>query len=180
MSRVGKKIIALPEKVTINVTGDGGVTVEGPKGKLEWKLPSGITVEQEGGQVSVKRASENRQLRALHGTARSLISNMVQGVTDGFTKDLEILGVGFRAAVKGDTLDLSLGKSHPIQHPIPDAVTVTVTDNTKIKVEGTSKQIVGQFAAEVRNYYPPEPYKGKGVRYVGEYVRRKAGKSVQK
>ena len=154
--------------------------MEGPKGKLEWELPRGISVEQEDGSVSVKRASDQRQLRALHGTARSLINNMVRGVTDGFTKELEIQGVGFRAAVKGKALDLSLGKSHPINHPIPEGVTVTVTDNTKIKVEGINKQAVGQFAAEVRNYYPPEPYKGKGVRYVGEYVRRKAGKSVQK
>jgi large subunit ribosomal protein L6 len=104
---------------------------------------------------------------------------MVEGVSNGFAKELEIQGVGFRAAVKGKNLDLSLGKSHPILHPIPDGVTVTVTDNTKIKVEGMNKQEVGQFTAEVRNYYPPEPYKGKGVRYVGEYVRRKAGKSVQ-
>jgi len=105
---------------------------------------------------------------------------MIIGVTDGFKKNLEIIGVGFRAAVKGSDLDLSLGKSHPILHPIPSSLKVTVTDNTKIEVEGIDKQEVGQFAAEVRNYYPPEPFKGKGVRYVGEYVRRKAGKSVQK
>ncbi|MFT5405955.1 MAG: large subunit ribosomal protein L6 [Verrucomicrobiales bacterium] len=105
---------------------------------------------------------------------------MIQGVTDGFVKDLEIIGVGFRAAVKGSALDLSLGFSHPVLHPIPEGLTVTVTDNTKIKVEGIDKQMVGQFAAEVRAYYPPEPYKGKGVRVVGEFVRRKAGKSVQK
>lgn len=180
MSRVGLKAITLPEKVTVSVAGDGSVSVEGPKGKLEWQLPEGISVKQDDGNLTVERASDQRRHRALHGTARSLISNMVQGVTEGFTKELEILGVGFRAAVKGNALDLSLGKSHPILHPIPDTVTVTVTDNTKIKVEGTDKQVVGQFAAEVRNYYPPEPYKGKGVRYVGEYVRRKAGKSVQK
>jgi large subunit ribosomal protein L6 len=180
MSRVGQKTIALPEKVTINVTAGGGVAVEGPKGKLEWQLPSGISVDHGDGAITVKRENDHRKLRALHGTARSLINNMVQGVTDGYSKELEIQGVGFRAAVKGDKLDLSLGKSHPILHPIPGEVTVTVTDNTKIKVEGTDKQVVGQFAAEVRSYYPPEPYKGKGVRYVGEYVRRKAGKSVQK
>lgn len=179
MSRVGQKTINLPEKVTVNVTGGGAVTVEGPKGKLEWQLPAGITVAQEDGSVSLQRESDHRKLRSLHGTARSLINNMVKGVTDGFAKELEIQGVGFRAAVKGDKLDLSLGKSHPILHPIPDEITVTVTDNTKIKVEGINKQVVGQFAAEVRSYYPPEPFKGKGVRYVGEYVRRKAGKSVQ-
>ncbi len=153
--------------------------MEGPKGKLEWQLPDGITVAQEDGSVSLQRESDHRRLRSLHGTARSLINNMVKGVTDGFAKELEIQGVGFRAAVKDDKLDLSLGKSHPILHPIPDEITVTVTDNTKIKVEGINKQVVGQFAAEVRSYYPPEPFKGKGVRYVGEYVRRKAGKSVQ-
>ncbi len=180
MSRVGQKNIELPEKVSISVASEGAVTVEGPKGKLEWQLPEGITVDQEEGTVMVKRTNDRRQLRAMHGTARSLINNMVRGVVEGFSKELEIQGVGFRAAVKGKNLDLSLGKSHPILHPIPDELTVTVSDNTKIKVEGVDKQVVGQFAAEVRNYYPPEPYKGKGVRYVGEYVRRKAGKSVQK
>jgi large subunit ribosomal protein L6 len=180
MSRIGQKIIALPEKVSMNCAADGTVTVEGPKGKLEWCLPEGITISQDGGVLTVERAGDHRRLRALHGTSRSLISNMVDGVANGFVKELEIQGVGFRAAVKGQALDLSLGKSHPILHPIPEGVTVTVTDNTKIKVEGIDKQVVGQFAAEVRNYYPPEPYKGKGVRYVGEYVRRKAGKSVQK
>ena len=179
MSRVGQKNISLPDKVSINIGNDGEVTVEGPKGKLEWQLPTGISIEQGDSEVTVKRENDQRKLRALHGTARSLINNMVEGVSNGFAKELEIQGVGFRAAVKGKNLDLSLGKSHPILHPIPDGVTVTVTDNTKIKVEGMNKQVVGQFAAEVRNYYPPEPYKGKGVRYVGEYVRRKAGKSVQ-
>mgnify|MGYP000028631834 FL=1 len=118
-------------------------------------------------------------MRALHGTFRSLVQNLIIGVSEGFVKELEIQGVGFRSAVKGKALDLSLGKSHPILHPIPEGLKVTVTENTKIKVEGIDKQLVGQFAAEVRNYYPPEPYKGKGVRYVGEYVRRKAGKSVK-
>ena len=179
MSRVGQKNISLPDKVSINIGNDGEVTVEGPKGKLEWQLPTGISIDQGDSEVTVKRENDQRKLRALHGTARSLINNMVEGVSNGFAKELEIQGVGFRAAVKGKNLDLSLGKSHPILHPIPDEVTVTVTDNTKIKVEGMNKQVVGQFAAEVRNYYPPEPYKGKGVRYVGEYVRRKAGKSVQ-
>lgn len=180
MSRIGLKLISLPEKVAVKVDNGSHVTVEGPKGKLEWDLPAGITLEQEDGTVTVKRASEQRTQRALHGTSRSLISNMIQGVSEGFKKDLEIQGVGFRAAVKGKALDLSLGKSHPILHPIPDELKVTVNENTKITVEGIDKQVVGQFAAEVRNYYPPEPYKGKGVRYTDEYVRRKAGKSVQK
>ncbi len=179
MSRIGNKPVELPEKVSINVTGEGHVVVEGPKGKLEWDLPSGIAVEPGDGVVSVKRTEENRKTRALHGTARSLIANMAQGVHEGFVKELEIQGVGFRAAVKGKALDLSLGFSHPILHPIPEGITVTVSENTNIRVEGTDKQVVGQFASDVRSYYPPEPYKGKGVRYKDEYVRRKAGKSVQ-
>ena len=179
MSRVGLKAITLPEKVTVSDK-DGNVTVEGPKGKLDFQLPLGISIAQEDAKLTVKRLTEGRAHRALHGTARSIINNMIIGVTDGYSKDLEILGVGFRAAVKGSNLDLSLGKSHPILHPIPEGVKVTVAENTKIKVEGIDKQEVGQFAAEVRAYYKPEPYKGKGVRYVGEYVRRKAGKSVGK
>ena len=180
MSRVGVKPISLPEKVTVK--NDGGVvTVEGPKGKLSFSLPAGIELSNEDNKLTVTRNSEtSRQLRALHGTARAIVNNMISGVTKGFVKDLEIQGVGFRAAVKGKDLDLSLGRSHPLLHPIPDGLTVTVTDNTKIKVEGIDKQMVGQFAAEVRGFYPPEPYKGKGVRYVGEHVRRKEGKSVGK
>ena len=179
MSRIGLKNITLPEKVSVKADSDGNVFVEGPKGKLEWTMPEGITLEAEEGTVTVKRATEHRRLKALHGTSRSLISNMVEGVTNGYVKELEIQGVGFRATVKGKALDLSLGKSHPIIHPIPEGLTVTVDKNTAIKVEGIDKQLVGQFAAEVRRYYPPEPFKGKGVRYVGERVRRKAGKSVQ-
>ena len=178
MSRVGLKPIPVADKVTVKVDG-ASVNVEGPKGKLSLDLPEGITVEVGEGELVVARASEQRHLRALHGTFRSLVNNLVIGVSEGFVKNLEIQGVGFRSAVKGKDLDLSLGKSHPILHPIPEGLTVTVTDNTKIKVEGIDKQLVGQFAAEVRSYYPPEPYKGKGVRYVDEYVRRKAGKSVK-
>ncbi len=179
MSRIGLKNITLPEKVTVKSDSTGSVTVEGPKGKLEWTMPTGITLVSEDGKVTVKRDSEHRVMRALHGTSRSLISNMIEGVSTGFVKQLEIQGVGFRAAVKGKDLDLSLGKSHPILHPIPEGLTVTVDGTTNIKVEGIDKQLVGQFSAEVRRYYPPEPFKGKGVRYVGERVRRKAGKSVQ-
>lgn len=179
MSRVGLKPISLPEKVSVKVDA-GKVLVEGPKGKLDFVLPSGISLKTEDGTVIVSRATEARNHRALHGTVRSLVNNMITGVSKGFVKDLEIQGVGLRAAVKGKEIDLSLGKSHPILHPIPAGLTVTVTDNTKIKVEGIDKQLVGQFAAEVRGYYPPEPYKGKGVRYAGEHVRRKEGKSVGK
>lgn len=179
MSRVGKKVITVPANVKVAVQGSA-ITVEGPKGKLTWTIPTGITAKQEGTELLVERSAETRVLRSLHGTSRSLINNMVIGVSQGYVKDLEIVGVGFRAAVKGSILDLSLGKSHPINQPIPEGLTVTVTDNTKIRVEGIDKQMVGQFAAEVRAYYPPEPYKGKGVRFAGEVIRRKEGKSVGK
>jgi len=179
MSRVGNKTIALPPKVSVKLESNGHVTVEGPKGKLEWNLPQGVTAEQSDSNLVIKRASEDRKIRALHGTSRALINNMVKGVSDGFVKDLEIQGTGFRASVKGTALDLSVGKSHPVLHPIPPQLKVTVSENTKIRVEGVDRQLVGQFAADVRGYYPPEPYKGKGIRYAGEQVRRKAGKSVQ-
>lgn len=179
MSRVGLKPISLPAKVAVKVEGNT-VQVEGPKGKLDFAVPAGISLKAEDGSVIVSRATEQREHRALHGTVRSIVNNMITGVSTGFVKDLEIHGVGLRAAVKGSDLDLSLGRSHPLLHPIPSGLTVTVNENTKIKVEGIDKQLVGQFAAEVRGFYPPEPYKGKGVRYVGEKVRRKEGKSVGK
>ncbi len=179
MSRVGLKPISLPEKVAVKVEGNT-VQVEGPKGKLDFSVPAGISLKSEDGNVIVSRATEQRTHRALHGTVRSIVNNMITGVSTGFVKDLEIHGVGLRAAVKGTDLDLSLGRSHPLLHPIPSGLTVTVNENTKIKVEGIDKQLVGQFAAEVRAFYKPEPYKGKGVRYVGEKVRRKEGKSVGK
>ncbi|MDO5449387.1 MAG: 50S ribosomal protein L6 [Akkermansia sp.] len=179
MSRVGKKVISIPAGVTVTINGQD-VAVKGAKGELKWSLPEGISASVEGDVLSVSRADDSRKLRALHGTNRSLLSNMVEGVSKGFVKELEIVGVGFKAAVKGTALDLALGKSHPILHPIPAGLTVTVTENTKVKVEGIDKQVVGQFAAEVRGYYPPEPYKGKGVHYVGEHIRRKEGKSVGK
>ena len=179
MSRVGLKPISLPEKVAVKVEGNT-VKVEGPKGKLDFAVPAGLSLKAEDGTVVVSRASEQRVHRALHGTVRSIVNNMITGVSTGFSKDLEIHGVGLRAAVKGKDLDLSLGRSHPLLHPIPSGLTVTVNENTKIKVEGIDKQLVGQFAAEVRGFYPPEPYKGKGVRYSDEKVRRKEGKSVGK
>lgn len=179
MSRVGKQPIALPEKVSIKVGADRSVLVEGPKGKLNWTLPEGVEVKNEGAEVLVSRKSDDRRIRAMHGTTQRLISNMVTGVSKGFRKDLEIHGVGFRAAVKGSHIDLQLGQSHDRLHPIPAGVKVTVTENTKIAIEGIDKQIVGQLAADIRAYYPPEPYKAKGVRYAGEHIRRKAGKSVK-
>jgi len=179
MSRIGKKPITLPDKVKLNVGGAGEVHVEGPKGKLSWTLPPAIKARVEGTSVIFDRKDETRQVRALHGLSRALVSNMVTGVSAGFSKDLEIQGVGFKAAVQGDNLNLSLGFSHAILFPIPKGIKITVTENTKIKIEGADKQIVGQVAADIRAYYPPEPYKGKGVRYAGEQVRRKEGKTVQ-
>ena len=179
MSRIGKKAIELPAKVKLNVSGDGAISVEGPKGKLEWILPKQISARIEGTQVSVIRGSEDRKVRALHGLSRALINNMVTGVSAGFVKDLEIQGVGFKAAVKGAILDLNLGFSHDIHFPIPQGIKVTVAENTKIKIEGIDRQLVGQVAADIRAYYPPEPYKGKGVRYAGEQIQRKEGKTVQ-
>ena len=179
MSRIGKKAIELPAKVKLNVSGGGALSVEGPKGKLEWTLPKQISASIEGNHVSINRNSEDRKVRALHGLSRALVNNMVTGVSTGFVKDLEIQGVGFKAAVKGTILDLNLGFSHDIHFPIPQGIKVTVAENTKIKIEGIDRQLVGQVAADIRGYYPPEPYKGKGVRYVGEQIQRKEGKTVQ-
>lgn len=178
MSRIGNKPIEVPEKVNVTISEGTQLSIEGPLGKLEWGVPEGIELSQEESTLVFSRKDDSRKNKAMHGTARSLVANMVEGVSKGFQRKLEINGVGFRAAVKGNVLDLSLGFSHPVQHPIPEGVKVTVEENTMITVEGFDKQVVGQFASEVRAYYPPEPYKGKGVRYSDEYVRRKAGKSV--
>ena len=178
MSRIGNQIISLPDKVKASVA-NGRVQVEGPKGKLEYILPTSITAEVKENAVTLRRADDERQNKALHGLARSLVNNMVAGVSAGFTKELEIQGVGFKAAVQGRVLNLNLGKSHAILFSIPEGVKVTVAENTKVKVEGIDRQLVGQVAADIRGYYPPEPYKGKGVRYVGEKIIRKEGKTVQ-
>jgi large subunit ribosomal protein L6 len=179
VSRIGRKAIQLPEKVKLDVTATGDVTVEGPKGRLEWSLPKQINLRIEGQEVVLDRSSEARTVKALHGLSRNLINNMVVGVSQGFQKGLEIHGVGFRAAVQGKNLNLSLGYSHPVVFQIPDGIKVTVADNTRITVEGIDKQKVGQVAADIRSYYPPEPYKGKGIRYTGEQILRKEGKTVQ-
>ena len=179
MSRIGNKPVPLPPKVKVNLSSDRNVQVEGPKGKLSWRLPHGIEGTMEGEILTLKRHSEDRQLRALHGLSRALVNNMVTGVSTGFTRKLEIQGVGFKAAVQGQKLNLALGYSHPIVFQIPDGIKVTVTDNTTLLVEGIDRQVVGQVAANIRAYYPPEPYKGKGVRYSDEKVRRKEGKTVQ-
>src|SRR5947208_10505577 len=179
MSRIRNKSIALPDKVEVNVGNDGAVAVEGPKGKLNWKLPRDISAKVDQNHVTVARAAETRSVKALHGLSRSLVRNMVQGVSEGFSKQLEIEGVGFKAAVQGANLNLSLGFSHPILFPIPKEIKVIVTDSTKIAIQGIDKKLVGQVAADIRRFYPPEPYKGKGVRYAGEQIRRKEGKTVQ-
>jgi large subunit ribosomal protein L6 len=179
MSRIGKQSIEIPDKVKVNVGAEGHLAVEGPKGKLQFTLPRQIKATITDKKLEFSRDDEARQTKALHGLSRSLAANMITGVTTGYAKDLEIQGVGFKAAVQGANLNLSLGKSHPILFPIPAGIKVTVADNTKVKVEGIDKQLVGQVAADIRGYYPPEPYKGKGVRYAGEQVQRKEGKTVQ-
>jgi large subunit ribosomal protein L6 len=179
MSRIGNKAVEIPDKVKVNIDNDGAVAVEGPKGKLNWKLPRAISAKVDNNRVTLARSAESRGVKALHGLSRSLVHNMVQGVSQGFTKNLEVEGVGFKAAVQGSTLNLSLGFSHPILFPIPKEIKITVADGTKITIQGVDKKLVGQVAADIRRYYPPEPYKGKGVRYVGEQIRRKEGKTVQ-
>jgi large subunit ribosomal protein L6 len=179
MSRIGKKAVEIPDKVKVNIDDHGSVSVEGPKGKLQWKLPHNIRASVADNRVSLVREAETRSVKALHGLSRSLVHNMVHGVSEGFSKQLEIEGVGFRAAVQGTNLNLSLGFSHPVQFPIPKDIKITVAENTKITIQGVDKKLVGQVAADIRGFYPPEPYKGKGVRYAGEQIRRKVGKTVQ-
>src|ERR1039457_2452733 len=179
MSRIGNKAVEIPDKVKINIDDAGSVSVEGPKGKLNWTLPIWIKGNVKDNRVSLARDAETRSVKALHGLSRSLVNNMVQGVSQGFTKNLEIEGVGFKAAVQGSNLNLSLGFSHPILFPIPKEIKITILENTKLTIQGIDKKLVGQVAADIRRFYPPEPYKGKGVRYAGEQVRRKEGKTVQ-
>ncbi len=177
MSRIGKQPIPVPEKVKVDIQGQT-ISVEGPKGALSKTFNNAANIAFADGEIKVAPADNSRFANAMYGTARSIIAGMVVGVTDGFSKDLEISGVGFKAVLKGNTLDLALGYSHPILYPVPDGIKVTITDQTKVKVEGVDKQLVGEVAANIRSYYPCEPYKGKGVKYVGERVRRKEGKTV--
>jgi large subunit ribosomal protein L6 len=177
VSRIGKTPITVPSGVEISVDGSE-LTVKGPKGTLEHSVPENISVAVDDGIVTVDRSNDERSSRALHGLTRSLVNNMVVGVSEGFRKDLEIIGVGYRANAKGsDKLELALGFSHPVNVQAPEGVTFDVPEPTKIGVIGIDKQVVGQVAAEIRAYRKPEPYKGKGVRYVGERVVRKAGKA---
>ncbi|HEV3472725.1 MAG TPA: 50S ribosomal protein L6 [Actinomycetota bacterium] len=178
MSRVGQAPIVIPEGVSVAITA-GQIHVNGPKGELHRALPEDITVEQVDGEIRVTRDRETREVRALHGLVRSLINNMVLGVTQGFEKALEIQGVGYRVTKQGNDLELAVGFSHPVKKPAPAGIEYDVPSPTRIVVKGIDKELVGQVAAEIRSIRKPEPYKGKGIRYEGEYVRRKAGKAAK-
>ncbi len=177
MSRIGKVPVPIPDKVKVDIKGMT-VSVEGPKGKVSKTFANVVTLTMADKKVTVAPVDDSRFSRAMYGTARSVIAGMIKGASEGFVKDLEIQGVGFKANLKGKVLDLALGYSHAILFDIPEGIKITVTDQTKVKVEGADKQLVGKVTAEIRSYYPPEPYKGKGVRIVGERVRRKEGKTV--
>jgi large subunit ribosomal protein L6 len=175
MSRIGKKPIPVPSGVEVDIK-PGTVTVKGPKGTLSERISRDITVKQEDGQLVISRPTDRGDHRALHGLARSLVANMVTGVTDGYEKRLEIQGVGYRAALRGSDLELQLGFSHPVSVKAPEEIQFEVPQPTQIVVRGISKQRVGEIAAQIRKWRPPEPYKGKGIRYAGEHVQRKVGK----
>jgi large subunit ribosomal protein L6 len=177
MSRIGKQPVPIPPKVKIDIK-DSTVLVEGPRGKVRKVFAPVVTISIADHKVTVSPNDDSRFASAMYGTARSIIAGMVTGVTTGYSKDLEIQGVGFKGNLKGTTLELALGFSHPIFMEIPEGIKLTVVEGTKIKVEGCDKQLVGAVTAKIRSYYPPEPYKGKGVRIVGERVRRKEGKTV--
>jgi large subunit ribosomal protein L6 len=175
MSRIGRKPISLPDGVSV-VVRPGLVTVDGPKGQLAQTIPARMQIEERDGEILVTRPTERGEDRALHGLTRSLIANMVEGVTNGFEKRLEIQGVGYRASLRGTALELAVGYSHPVVKEAPEGITFEVPAPTQVVVRGNDKQQVGQIAAEIRKVRPPEPYKGKGIRYEGEYVARKVGK----
>ncbi|HEX4682775.1 MAG TPA: 50S ribosomal protein L6 [Gemmatimonadaceae bacterium] len=176
MSRIGRLPIPVPNGVT--VTADGNtVKVKGPRGELSHRLPAGITMDRDGDTLNIKRVSDETNYKALHGLSRSLVANMVEGVTKGYKKQLEITGVGFKAEVKPYGLQLSLGFSHIIAYKAPPGIKLTAPQPTQVVIDGSDKMLVGQVAAEIRNLRPPEPYKGKGIRYAGEVIRRKAGKA---
>ena len=179
MSRIGKQAITVPNGVEVTIDG-GAVRVKGPKGQLEYHLVGDVAVERDGDALNVSRADDSRSNRSLHGLQRTLIANMVIGVSDGFVKELDIVGVGYRAAAQGpNAIELSVGYSHTVKFDAPDGITFEVPAPTRIVVRGHDKQLVGQVAADIRKVRKPEPYKGKGIRYVGEHVRRKAGKSAK-
>ncbi|CAN5161145.1 50S ribosomal protein L6 [soil metagenome] len=175
MSRIGKKTIAVPAGVTVTLDGQT-VAVKGPKGQLSWTVAEEIEVAQENGELTLKPRNESTRAKAMWGLSRTLVSNMVQGVTEGFEESLELVGVGYRAAMKGNALSMQLGFSHDVDIPPPPGISFAVPKQTEIKISGIDKQAVGEVAAKIRRIRPPEPYKGKGVRYAGEKVRRKEGK----
>ncbi|HAL32649.1 MAG TPA: 50S ribosomal protein L6 [Lachnospiraceae bacterium] len=179
MSRIGKMPIAIPSGVTVNMAENNTVTVKGPKGELTRTLPAVLTIKQEDGNIVVERPNDEKETKALHGLTRSLLNNMVIGVTEGYSKTLEINGVGYRAAKQGKKLTLSLGYSHPVEMEDPEGITTEVKDN-QIIVSGISKEAVGQYAAVIRDKKRPEPYKGKGIKYIDEVIRRKVGKTGKK
>jgi large subunit ribosomal protein L6 len=177
MSRVGKKVIEVPANVTIEVAAGNIVTVKGPKGELTRQFNQDMKIEQEGNTLSVVRPSDSKEHRTNHGTTRALLANMVTGVSEGFTRTLELVGVGYRAQLQGTKLVLNVGYSHPVEFTPEQGLEVEVPSNTKIIVKGISKERVGALASNIRDVRPPEPYKGKGIRYEGEFVRRKEGKT---
>ena len=176
MSRIGKKPVDLPKGVEVTLNGQH-LKVKGPKGELELNVHPEMTVKVDEGVMTVERPSDQKEHRALHGLTRALVANMVTGVSEGFQKTLEIIGVGYRADAKGKVLDLALGFSHPVQYQVPEGLTIETPNQTTVVIKGADKQAVGQAAAVIRGFRPPEPYKGKGIRYQGEHVRRKAGKT---
>ena len=177
MSRLGKRPIDLKESVKVEIQ-KSQVTLQGPKGSLSLQIPAGIRVEQKDKQLILQREADSKQMRALHGTCRSLLGNMVHGVTEGFKRELEIEGVGFRAQVQGKLLTMQLGFSHPVEFQIPEDIKIQTPAQNRVVVEGIDKAKVGAVASKIRSFFPPEPYKGKGIHYVGEVIRRKAGKTV--
>ena len=176
MSRIGNKVITVPAGVEVNIV-DNFATVKGPKGELKQQFDKDMTFNIEGSEITVVRPSDSKRHRTVHGTSRAILANMVEGVSAGFKKELELIGVGYRAQMQGKKLVLSVGYSHPVEFEEIEGITLGVEGNTKVSIEGINKEVVGQYAAKVRAVRPPEPYKGKGIRYVGEYVRRKEGKT---
>ena len=176
MSRIGNKVITVPAGVEVSIV-DNFATVKGPKGELKQQFDKDMTFNIEGSEITVVRPSDSKRHRTIHGTTRAILANMIEGVSTGFKKELELIGVGYRAQMQGKKLVLSVGYSHPVEFEEIDGIKLGVEGNTKVSIEGINKEVVGQYAAKVRAVRPPEPYKGKGIRYVGEYVRRKEGKT---